>query len=75
MFTKEIETIAHKIDPQVKIEKNSKGDNLYTFTSENLKRDFSKEKAKKLYELCSAYISDTFKTREEELLKTLLTVE
>ena len=75
LFTKEIETIAHKIDPQVKIEKNSKGDNLYTFTSENLKRDFSKEKAKKLYELCSAYISDTFKTREEELLKTLLTVE
>lgn len=74
-FTKELETIAKKIDASVKIEKNKKGDNLYNFTSPELKKKFLNEKAKKLYSLCEAYLSSELKSDKDKLLKTLLTVE
>ena len=74
-FTKELETLAHEIDPSVKIEKNKKGDNLYTFASTELKEIFTNGKAKKLYSICETYISNELKTDEDKLLRTLLTVE
>lgn len=75
-FIKEIEELAKTIDPSVKIDKNSKGENIYTFSSAEFQSDFSKKKAEKLYEKCEKYISDEIKKENPEtILKTLLSVE
>lgn len=75
LFTAEIEKLAKTIDSKVKIEKNPKKDNVYTFSNSAKQQEFSKEKSKKLYEQCKGFLPDTYKNTDEKLLKALLTVE
>jgi glutamyl-tRNA synthetase len=76
LFAQEIESIAKKLDPSVKTEKNQKGDNVYTFDEPGKQTEFAMEKAEKLYEKCKEYLPENMKKEDRaKLCKALLSIE
>lgn len=70
-----LEEEAEKIDPRCVIEKDNKGEPVYSFSSPEKEKEFVSVRAKKLLALCEKYLPKEWLNNNSLLQKAVITVE